>query len=264
MAILYPWYRLGYIIPHRHTDMDGYQFARVAPDGMLLVTTQLDLAEYSLAAVERELPALRQGVDILASRTDSIAISGVPLAASLGRERMASLLAEVSDRSGKRCHTDLEAHIEALHHLGAEHIALATRWPDALNGRIVEYVGRAGIDVISVRAEQRNLQENKAADPEADHHLALRLGRAALAAAPEAQALILPGGLWFAIYAAPLLEAEFGVPVLLNITATVWAALHAVEGPLRAHPGDGAGVLLASLSGAGQSPELSRRTSLSD
>lgn len=48
MPIVFPWYRLGYIIPHRHTDMDGYQFARVAPDGMLLVTTQLDLAEYSL------------------------------------------------------------------------------------------------------------------------------------------------------------------------------------------------------------------------
>jgi hypothetical protein len=39
MAVVFPWYRLGYIIPHRHTDMDGYQFARVAPDGMMLVTT---------------------------------------------------------------------------------------------------------------------------------------------------------------------------------------------------------------------------------
>ena len=73
----------------------------------------------------------------------------------------------------------------------------------------------------AVRAEQRNLLQHKSADPEADHHLALRLGRSAMAAAPDAQALMLPGGLWFAIHAAPLLEAEFGVPVLLNITATV-------------------------------------------
>jgi hypothetical protein len=123
MAIIFPWYKLGYIIPHRHTDIDGYQFARVAPDGMMLVTTQLDLADYSLAAVELELPALWKGVDILASRTDSIAISGVPLAASLGRERTHDLLAEVSDRAGRRCHTDLEAHIEAMQHLGAERIA---------------------------------------------------------------------------------------------------------------------------------------------
>lgn len=247
MAIIFPWYKLGYIIPHRHTDMDGYQFARVAPDGMVLVTTQLDLAEYSLAAVEHELPALAEGVDVLASRTDSISVSGVPLAASLGRERMTSLLAEASDRAGVRCHTDLEAHIEALQHLGAERIALATRWPDALNSRIVEYLGLAGIDVLTVQAQQRNLQQNKGADPAADHELALRLGRDALAAAPDAQALMLPGGLWFAIYAAPLLEAEFGVPVVLNITATVWAALHAYQQPLGAEPPAGAGLLLASL-----------------
>ncbi len=247
MAIIFPWYRLGYIIPHRHTDMDGYQFARVAPDGMLLVTTQLDLAEYSLAAVERELPALNEGVDTLASRTDSISISGVPLAASLGRDRTVALLAEAGDRAGRPCRTDLEAHIEAMHHLGAERIALATRWPDALNEAIVAYLALAGIEVRSVRAEQRNLQQNKVANPEADHHLALRLGRAALEAAPDAQALMLPGGLWFAIHAAPLLEAEFGVPVLLNITATVWAALHAVDGPLPAYPGAEAGALLAGL-----------------
>ncbi|OAN42167.1 hypothetical protein [Mycolicibacterium iranicum] len=247
MAIVFPWFRLGYIIPHRHTDMDGYQFARVAPDGMLLVTTQLNLAEYSLSAVERELPALWQGVDILSSRADSIAISGVPLAASLGRERTSALLAEAADRSGLRCSTDLEAHIAALHHLGAERIALATRWPDALNARIVEYLGQAGIEVRRVEAEQRNLAQNKAADPEADHHLALRLGRAALAASPDAQALMLPGGLWFAIYAAPLLEAEFGVPVLLNITATVWSALHDSVVPLSERPTAESGLLLAGL-----------------
>lgn len=247
MAIIFPWYRLGYIIPHKHTDMDGYLFARVAPDGMMLVTTQLDLAEYSLAAVERELPALWEGVDILASRTDSIAISGVPLAASLGRERTTSLLAEATDRAGRRCSTDLENHIEALHHLGARRIALATRWPEALNQNIVDYLAQAGIEVRSVQAEQRNLQQNKAADPLADHQLALRLGRAALAAAPDAQALLLPGGLWFAIHAAPLLEAEFGVPVLLNITATVWAALHHASAPLTSVPPAGTGALLATL-----------------
>ena len=52
-----PWYQLGYIIPHRQTDLDGYQFYRVAPEGMMLVTTGMDLAEYSLAAVSPTRPA---------------------------------------------------------------------------------------------------------------------------------------------------------------------------------------------------------------
>ena len=233
MAEVFPWYRLGYIIPHRHTDMDGYQFARVAPDGMMLVTTQLDLREYSLAAVEEQLPTLREAVDILGRReVDSMSISGVPLAASLGRARTLELLEDASGRSGIECLTDLEAHIEALHALRAERIAVATRWPHALNERIRSYLAEAGIEVLATAAEQRDLQQNKAASPQGDHELALRLGREAMAAAPGAQALLLPGGLWFAILAAPQLEAEFGVPVLLNITSTVWAALRRAPAPL--------------------------------
>lgn len=247
MAIIFPWYRLGYIIPHRHTDVDGYQFARVAPDGMMLVTTQLDLAEYSLAAVERELPTLWEGVDILASRVDSMSISGVPLAASLGRSRTLELLAGANERSGLICRTDLEAHIEALHHLGADQIALATRWPDELTDKITGYLAEAGVTVLSRHSEQRDLRQNKAASPAADHELALHLGRQALTEAPDAKALLLPGGLWFAIHAAPILEAEFGVPVLLNITSTVWAALRGLDGPLPVRPGDANGMLLASL-----------------
>ena len=48
-----PWYQLGYVIPHLYTDLDAYQFYRVAPEGMMLVTTGLDLKDYTLAAVER-------------------------------------------------------------------------------------------------------------------------------------------------------------------------------------------------------------------
>ena len=81
-----PWYQLGYIIPHRQTDLDGYQFYRVAPEGMMLVTTGMDLAEYSLAAVESQLHAFHGCVDLLAKKpVDRIALSGVPVASVLGR-----------------------------------------------------------------------------------------------------------------------------------------------------------------------------------
>ena len=62
-----------------------------------------------------------------------------------------------------------------------------------------------------------------------DHQLALDLGRKVLSEAPDAQALLMPGGLWFAIHAVPILEAEFGKPVLLNILSTTWAALHSAK-----------------------------------
>jgi maleate cis-trans isomerase len=248
VSIVAPWYRLGYVIPHLHADLDAYQFYKVAPDGTMLVTTSLNLGEYSLAAVEAELPTLRDRVDILARQgVDRIALSGVPIASVLGRVRMLELLDEVERHTGRPADTDLEAHIAALRHLGASRLALATRWPEHVVAALTAYLAEAGIEVVAVRSRGRDLARNKTADPLADHELALELGRQVLADAPDAQALMLPGGLWFAIHAAPILEAESGVPVVLNITSTLWAALHARAGDLPHRPDPRWGRLLASL-----------------
>ena len=248
MSVIAPWYQLGYVIPHMYTDMDAYQFYRVAPEGMMLITTGLDLKEYSLAAVERELPMLWQRFELLAGKkVDRIALSGVPVASALGRTRVREILTEAAQRTGCPCDTDLEAHIATLQHFGARRIALATRWPESVNEALTRYLGEAGIEVLACCARARSLEQNKYALAAADHDLALELGREALRAAPQAQALLMPGGLWFAIHAVPILEAEFGRPVLLNILSTTWAALHAHRGEMVQRPDARWGRVMASL-----------------
>ena len=248
MSVIHPWYQLGYVIPHLYTDMDAYQFYRIAPEGMVLITTGLNLTEYSLAAVERELPTLWERFDLLAKKkADRISLSGVPVAAALGRKKMREILAEAEARTGLPCDTDLEAHIATLHHLGATKIALATRWPDAVNAALTRYLAEAGIEAIACRARPRTLAENKQTIASEDHVLALDLGRQVLRETPAAQALLMPGGLWFAIHAVPLLEAEFGKPVLLNITSTTWAALHAAGPRMLLRPDPRWGKVMASV-----------------
>jgi arylmalonate decarboxylase len=248
MSVISPWYRLGYVIPHLYTDLDAYQFYRVAPEGMMLVTTGLDLKDYTLPAVEQELPALRQRFDLFANKkVDRIALSGVPVASVLGRKRMREILAEGQNRTGIACDTDLEAHIAVLQHFGATRIALATRWPDAVNAALTRYLADAGIEVIACRSRPRTLEQNKKAAAADDHLLALELGGQALREAPGAQALLMPGGLWHAIHAVPLLEAEHGRPVLLNILSTIWTALRAAGSRMPVRPDPRWGKLLASL-----------------
>ena len=121
----------------------------------------------------------------------------------------------------------MEAHISTLKNLGITKLAIASRWSDAVNNAITQYLATEGIEVVICKSRGRTLSQNKEANALSDHHLALELGREALKAAPEAQALLLPGGLWYAIYAVPILEAEFGKPVLLNILSTTSAAMHA-------------------------------------
>jgi len=248
MSVISPWYQLGYVIPHLYTDLDAYQFYRVAPEGMMLMTTGLDLKDYTLAAVERELPVLRQRFDLLAKKkVDRISLSGVPVASALGRKKTREILAEGEARTGIPCDTDLEAHIATLQHLGAKRIALATRWPEAVNAALTRYLTDAGIEVIACRSRARSLDQNKQSTAADDHLLALELGGQVLRDAPDAQALLMPGGLWYAIHAVPLLEAEHGRPVLLNILSTTWAALHSAGKRMLHRPDPRWGRVLASL-----------------
>jgi len=248
MSVIHPWYQLGYVIPHLYTDMDAYQFYRVAPEGMMLITTGLDLKDYTLAAVEKELPVLWQRFDLLAKKkADRISLSGVPVASALGRKKMREILAEGEARTGLPCDTDLEAHIATLQHLGAKRIALATRWPEAVIAALTRYLAEAGIEVIAAVSRSRSLDQNKYSSAADDHLLALELGGEALREAPAAQALLMPGGLWHAIHAVPLLEAEHGRPVLLNILSTTWAALHAAGTRMLRRPDPRWGKVLASL-----------------
>ena len=160
---------------------------------------------------------------------------------------MLDVLAEAQDASGIACDTDLEAHIAALKHLGASRIALATRWHAATTDRLTQYLKEAGIEVIANCSRGSTFAQHKTADPAADHELALELGAQAMRAAPDAQAVLMPGGLWHAIHAVPLLEAEFGRPVLLNIISTTWAALHAARDGIKHRPEPRWSKLLASL-----------------
>lgn len=248
MNIISPSYQLGYIIPHLYTDLDAYQFYRIAPEGMMLVTTGINLKEYSLAAVEQELPSLWNRFELLAGKkVDRISLSGVPVAAALGRKRVLEILSEARSRTGLECDTDLEAHIAALQHLGADRIALATRWPDSVNDALTRYLADAGIEVLACRSRGRSLAQNKASNAAADHELALELGGQVLRETPAAQALLMPGGLWFAIHAVPLLETEYSRPVLLNILSTTWAALHAAGSRMLHHPDPRWGRLMARI-----------------
>ena len=248
MTIISPWYQLGYVIPHLYTDLDAYQFYRIAPDGMMLLTTGINLQEYTLSAVERELPSLWQRFDLLASKkVDRISLSGVPVAAALGRQKVLAILGEARARTGLECDTDLEAHIAALHHLGADRIALATRWPDSVNDALTRYLADAGIKVLACRSRGRSLAQNKSSSAAADHQLALELGGQVLRETPDAQALLMPGGLWFAIHAVPLLESEHSRPVLLNILSTTWAALHAAGKRILHRPDPRWGQIMARI-----------------
>jgi hypothetical protein len=80
----------------------------------MLVTTGLNLTDYTLAAVEQELPTLWQRFDLLAKkRWIGISLSGVPVACALGRAKMREILAEGEARTGLHVIPISSAHRDA-------------------------------------------------------------------------------------------------------------------------------------------------------
>ena len=242
--LLEPWFRLAYVTPHLIVDNVAYQFYRIAPDGVMLMLANLDIGDYTTEAVEHELQLFwRHAVELARAGANRVVLTGVPVSAALGRERVMGMIAEAPRRTGAPLDTDLEAIAAAARHLGVERAALATRWHQPLNDAVAKYLKSAGVEVVGQQASGRTMAENATLGAADGMRMALELGRAALTAAPTAQGLILPGGRWLSIHAVAALEAEFGKPVFLNLNSSLWAALRSAG---RGLPVVGQGMLFAS------------------
>ena len=242
--LLEPWFRLAYVTPHPIVDNVAYQFYRIAPDGVMLMLANLDIGDYTTEAVEHELQLFwRHAVELAKAGANRVVLTGVPVSAALGRERVMGMIAEAPRRTGAPLDTDLEAIAAAARHLGVKRAALATRWHQPLNDAVAKYLKLAGVEVVGQQASGRTMAENATLGAADGMRMALELGRAALTAAPTAQGLILPGGRWLSIHAVAALEAEFGKPVFLNLNSSLWAALRSAG---RGLPVVGQGMLLAS------------------
>lgn len=244
MKLTEPWYRLAYVTPHPIVDNVPYQFYRIAPDGVMLMLANLEIADYTAAAVEHQLPLFWKHIEELArAGANRIVLTGVPVSAALGRERVQSMIAEAKKMAGVTLDTDLEAIAAAALHLGATRVALATRWHDALNDAVAAYLKLAGVEVVGRRAKGATMAENAALKAKDGMQLAIDLGRAAMAISPDAQALVLPGGRWLSTHAVAPLEEELKKPVLLNLNCSLWAGLRSAG---RGLPVEGQGMLLSS------------------
>jgi maleate cis-trans isomerase len=247
MNIIFPWYRLGMIQAHQ-ANLSAYQGSQVAPEGVVTYFRHQNLDEYTLAAVEANLPSLKESVDSLAEAgVQRIVMGGVPIGAALGRERALDIIGEIASWSGVQASSSFEDHLRAYAHLGAKKVAVASRWPEELSKAVKKYLEDAGFQVPAHRFGGGTLQGNKKKSPETDHEMALALGRGVLADAQDADVLMLPGGNGYFLYAAPILEQELGIPVVTNHTASLFSALTAFDGPLPVKPDPRWGRLLQSL-----------------
>jgi uncharacterized protein (DUF952 family)/maleate cis-trans isomerase len=243
---LLPRYRYGVIAPGTGGLQRGadYQFYRLVPNDVMQITVGLGVRDYSQENVQSAMAAFWSCAKTLVDEgANSITLSGVPVSAALGRARILELSEEVPSRCGVPFSATLEAMIAALHFLGTPRVVMASRFPTAANTAITEYLAEADIQVVASTERDLSLAQARELTMEQGMQLALDIGREAATLAPDAQAILMPGGATLSLHAIPALEAELGKPVLINMSAEIW---HGLVQPGIVPPVEGWGCLVAN------------------
>lgn len=213
------------------------------PDDIRKVSCSIEISDYTTEGVDE---AIRERywncVDELVKQgANSITLCGLPISSQLGRTRVLELTEETASRTGVTADSHAEATIAAMRHLGMRRIAIASRWSDELNEKLVAYLAAADIEVLTVTSVGQWAKQAFSMSIEEGVKLAFLLGREAMRKAPGADGLLLPGGAWRSLAAVPILEEDFGRPVITNPIAQVWRLIAAGIAP----PVQGWGRLLA-------------------
>jgi maleate cis-trans isomerase len=244
-----PSHQLGYLKPVPVVDTIHYQFYQVFGPAAILIAAPMYIESFTVAAAIEAFDGFWPGFEFLVKRgADRIVQGGIPVSALAGRKLTNEVLAQARERTTVPVTADFEEVIEALMLLGARKVALAAKWDDLLMGKVAEYLADAGIGTVGAVAEAHSASQVIEVQSEAGIEMALALGRKALHDFPSADALLLAGGAWISTNAVPILEAEFGKPVVTNPNATYWAGLRQF-GLKCATPG--LGRLLEGASGTG-------------
>jgi len=122
------------------------------PPDIRRISASIEIADYTQAGVDE---AIRQRYwscvdELIKQEANSITLLGLPIASQLGRPRVLALLAETARKTGATADAHSEATVDALRHLGARRIAIASRWSGPLNEALLAYLAHANIEVLEI------------------------------------------------------------------------------------------------------------------
>ena len=214
------------------------------PSDVKRISRSIEIADYTQQGVNE---AIEQRywpcVDALVKEgANSITLAGFPISSQLGRARVLELLEETRKRTGVLADSQAEATIAALQRFGARRIAIASRWSEQLNTALTSYLKQADFEILAITSAGQWAKQAFSMSIEEGVKLAFQLSRDVMKKAPTADALLLPGGAWRSLAAVPILEDDYGIPVVTNPIAEVWRLIDAGVAP----PVKGWGRLLAS------------------
>ncbi len=218
-----PIRKVGYLYPQPILDYGPYEFYHMAPDRVLIVGIPLGLTEFSVEDVNRIYAPIDKACKLLVERhVDIIVQGGAPPAVILGREGLRSLLDHIASYTRLPVTSGILCCMEAAKALGVKKIAVINKWTQPMNDSLARFFAEIGVTVAGTTSRSLQPSQFNKLTTDESVNLSYQLGRTALEAYPDADALYIGGGAWLTLPAVVQLEKDFGKPVIAQQPATAW------------------------------------------
>jgi maleate isomerase len=235
--------RIGYISPSV-LEVVPFDFYRFAPEGVGLVGVTCNIDDWTQAHFDRALAQVKEAAVYLGARgVDYIIHGGGPLVVARGKGYQEVIVKDIEAVAKVPATTGVRSGIEALRHVGARRVAIASPYPERHNAALSSYLTAHGFDVACAEGKDLPFKDMQNLPP-ADIYA---FASSVLDRAGPCDALYLPCPQWQAAQVVDALERERSLPVVCYTHANFFAAFQTIgiNDPIRGH-----GRLLASLSEA--------------
>src|SRR5262245_18554643 len=232
--------RIGYIGP-TVMEVVPYEFYRFAPDGIGLVGVTCNIDDWSQSYFDQALAQVTTAAAYLGSRgVDFVLHGGGPLVVARGKGYEEIVVHDIEAAAKVPASTGVRAAMEALRHIGARRVAIASPYPERHNTAMAGYLAAFGFEIVRAEGMDVPFKQLQNVPPADIHAFALSV----LARAGACDALYLPCPQWQAAQIVAALEAERGLPAIAYTHASFFVAFKSlgITDPIRGH-----GRLLASL-----------------
>lgn len=240
---MYGWRgRIGHVSPALH-DTQGLESDQMLPEGVMMVTTTLNVQNLVAEEFERAFATMEQGALALArEEVGAIIIGGDPIFCLKGLGSHQKMVDTVYSKTNIPTSTTLSASMDGLKSLGVKKLVIATPFIAERDEALVRYMEGSGFEVLAVKGLgiTRNLDLTRV-----PFFVPYQLGLEVFRKTKGAEGIYFPCSRWPVVGSIGPLERDLGIPVVTNVQATVWFGLKSmgIKDPIK-----GYGALLENLS----------------
>jgi maleate isomerase len=211
--------RIGYLSPSVFETPSDWDL--ILPKGFTIVASGLNVQSHTTEEFNKAIDALEAGLGIfVAEECDAILLGGITLGTQRGYEAEQEVVAKLSHCIGLPISTGMNATAEALKHLNAKTIVIATAYMEKINQAVKRYYEDAGFSVLGITGLEVKKPVDQVKLPD---HASYNVAKTLFQQNPVDAILI--QGRWRSVGCVEELEQDTSKPVVSSTAACLWWVL---------------------------------------